>query len=429
MSTLRSLKVLLIAYACRPGIGSEPEVGWQYAQALASLHEVWVVTRPDNAQALSAALAALPQPTNSRIHIVYHDIPRMLRFRKPGQRGYELLYYIWLLTAIPRIRRLHREVGFDIAHHLTVAKYSMFSPISFLEVPFIWGPVGGGESSPLRLLRTLSFKERLWEYVRVVVRWLGEVDPLTRRTARQAKVCLATTPETASRIKTLGGQDVRVFANVGLSEDTWLGVRLAREECRRWSSEAEFSQRNPEVVLLSVGRLLGWKGFHLGVLAFSKLAPLFPKLQYWLVGDGPYKIFLERLIARLDLRERILLLGHRKREEVLRLMSQADIFVFPSFHDSGGFVLLEAMASGLPIVCLDTGGPGQIVTPEVGIKVTPGGPEETIDRLAQAIRTLIDDPELRLRLSKGGQVVAEQYSYRKRAEIMLRLYEEVAGSE
>ena len=57
-----------------------------------------------------------------------------------------LYYYLWQLTAIPKIRKHHKEVGFDISHHVTFVKYWAPSCLAWLDIPFIWGPVGGGES-------------------------------------------------------------------------------------------------------------------------------------------------------------------------------------------------------------------------------------------------------------------------------------------
>ncbi len=92
-------------------------------------------------------------------------------------------------------------------------------------------------------------------------------------------------------------------------------------------------------------------------------------------------------------------------------------------------VVLEAMASGLPVVCLDYGGPGEMVTEECGIKVKPVTPEQTIEDLADALLKLANDPALRRRMGEAGRKrVEEVYSWEKKGEFIKKMYEKVLGN-
>ena len=90
------MKVLMSAYACEPGKGSEPAVGWNWALQAARRHEVWVLTRGNNREAIEAELAESPV---GNLHFVYHDLPRWASFWKRGGRGLHLYYLLWQLTA------------------------------------------------------------------------------------------------------------------------------------------------------------------------------------------------------------------------------------------------------------------------------------------------------------------------------------------
>jgi hypothetical protein len=184
------LKVLLSAYACEPGKGSESGVGWNLARHLATRHEVWVLTRANNRAAIESELARNPLPS---LHIVYHDLPPWTRFWKRGRRGVQVYYYLWQLTAIRLVRRLHREVGFDVVQHGTFVKCWAPSALAFLkEVPFVWGPVGGGESAPLALWPTLGLRGFVYEAARALAR-VGGLRLLPRGEAppREVRVRLA----------------------------------------------------------------------------------------------------------------------------------------------------------------------------------------------------------------------------------------------
>ena len=109
------LKVLLSAFACRPGKGSEPEVGWRWALGMARYHDVTVLTQPKHRAGIEQALAALP-PDVPRPAFRYFDggtWASRLRQRFGGVR----LYYIWWQRAARRaVAELHAEFRFDLLH-------------------------------------------------------------------------------------------------------------------------------------------------------------------------------------------------------------------------------------------------------------------------------------------------------------------------
>jgi glycosyltransferase involved in cell wall biosynthesis len=401
------LKVLLSAYACEPRKGSEPGVGWNLARHLAEHHEVWVLTRTNNRPAIEAELARNPVPG---LHFVYHDLPPWARFWKRGQRGVQLYYYLWQISAIPLVRRLHREVGFDVLQHATFVKYWAPSALAFLKgVPFVWGPVGGGESAPLSLWPTLGLRGFLYEVARTLARFLGELDPLVRLTAQRAALALATTRETAARLARLGARRVEVMSEAA----------LPREEI---DALGKLPPPGPGPVrFLSLGRLFAWKGSHLGITAFAKSG--LKDAEYWIVGDGPERRRLQALARRLGVAERVHFLGHLPREEVLRLLAQAHALVHPSLHDSGGWVCLEAMAAGRPVICLDLGGPAMQVTEKTGFKIPARTPAQAVHDLAKAMRRLASDPDaVRSLGERGKERVREAFLWEARAQEISHVY-------
>ena len=140
------MKVLMSAYGCEPGHGSEHETGWNWAKQAAKFHEVWVLTHANNRLGIERELRQRPIPN---LHFVYHDPPRWPRFWKQSLVEENFCYLFWQLSAVPICRRLHRENGFDVAHHITFGSYRHPSCLAWLPCPFIWGPVGGGERAPL----------------------------------------------------------------------------------------------------------------------------------------------------------------------------------------------------------------------------------------------------------------------------------------
>lgn len=401
------LKILLSAYACEPGKGSEPGVGWNFARHMAEHHDVWVLTRSNNRQVIEDELARNPVPG---LHFIYHDLPPYARFWKRGQQGVQLYYYLWQLTAVPTVRRQHREMKFDLAQHVTFVKYWAPCALAFLEeVPFIWGPVGGGESAPLSFWPSLGLRGIIYETLRSLVRRVGELDPFVRRTARRATLALATTPETASRLRRMGVRQVKIFAQLGLSE----------EELTLLSALPNSSHKT--IVFLSLGRLLHWKGFHLGIMAFAKSG--LSDAQYWIVGDGPERRRLEHLAKQLGVTDRVRFFGQLPRTAALELLGQCHALIHPSLHDSGGWACIEAMAAGRPVICLDLGGPAVQVTDETGFKVAARNPNQTVAELAEIIRRLGTSNALWRQMGNHARQQIQQYCYwRSKVKIMSELY-------
>jgi hypothetical protein len=194
-----SLRVLLSAYACEPNRGSEPGVGWNVAVELSKHHEVWVITLDDHRrQLIKNELEKNPAP---RLHVVYYGLPRWAKWiNQGGLPGRQLHYYVWQLGALFAGRQLDKTVGFDLVHHVTYVKYWSPSFLSLLPIPFLWGPVGGGESAPKSFYRDFGLRGMAYEVIRDLARWLGELDPFVRITAKRSAVAMATTAETATRI-------------------------------------------------------------------------------------------------------------------------------------------------------------------------------------------------------------------------------------
>jgi glycosyltransferase involved in cell wall biosynthesis len=410
----RRLKVLISAYACEPGRGSEAGVGWTWATEIAEAHDVWVLTRANNRAAIDRALQDSPAP---HIHWVYYDLPAWARFWKRGQRGVHLYYELWQRGAYRVARRLHREVGFDLAHHVTFVNYWMPSHLARLPVPFIWGPLGGGDSAPLAFWRGWSWRAKAYELARSIARWLGEHRPATRRAARRADLVLATTPATAARLRRLGARFVHQFSQVGLG---W--GELSRLVALPIRESGPFRA-------VSIGNLLHLKGFDLSLRAFARFLPSRPGSEYWLVGDGPELIRLQDLARSLGVTDHVRFLGSRPREEVFRLLGDMDVLLHPALHDSGGWGCVEAMAAGRPVLCLNLAGPAQIVTSVSGVKVSATSPDQAVADMAHALSRLAMDEGLRRRLAAGGrQTACEQFAWVQKRQRALAFYAKVLGA-
>jgi glycosyltransferase involved in cell wall biosynthesis len=408
------LKILISAYACEPGKGSEPGVGWNHVRQAARFHDVWVTTRSNNRASIQEALKTAPMPN---VRWIYVDLPRWASFWKRGQRGIRLYYLLWQFAAYRQARQVHSEVGLDLVHHVSFVSYWLPTFLPLLRVPFVWGPVGGGESTPRSFRNIFSWRGRMYEALREFARSLAELSPLLRLTARQAAIALATTKETATRLESLGCKRVVVLAECALPEQEITELRAIP------ANEASPFRA------LSLGRLLHWKGFELGLRAFARFQAHFPDAEYWLIGDGPERHGLERLAGELGIAKKVIFWGQLSRAQVLEKLAACHVLLFPSLHDSGGWVTIEAMAAGRPVICLDLGGPGVRITEATGIKIPALNPEQATADLAAGLELLATDPTRLAQFALASRLrVDQEFNWDRRGEQLARLYERLLKS-
>jgi glycosyltransferase involved in cell wall biosynthesis len=406
------MKVLLSAYACEPRRGSEPGVGWGAALLLNDRHDVWVLTRANNRPAIERELARCPLP---RLRFVYYDLPPWARWWKRGHRGIQLYYYLWQIGAYRIARRLHREIGFDLVHHVTFGKYWAPSLLANLPLPFVWGPVGGAESAPKAFWPDLGIRGILFEATREFGRWCGDHDPLVRLTVRRSTVALAKAGETAQRLRRLDARQVQIFFCTQL-----LMAETARLVTGMDTALDTLGRADP-LRFVSIGHLAHLKGFHLGLRAFARAG--LESAEYWIIGDGPDRRRLEIEARALGIDRRVRFWGWIPQAEALRRLAEADVLVHPALHDSGGGPILEAMALGRPVICLDLGGPALRVTDQTGIKIPARHPRQVERDLAEAMGRLARDRDLlRLMGREARRWSARTHAPEEVAEMLNTIY-------
>ena len=419
----RRRRVLMVAFACGPGRGSEPGQGWQFAHRMAAHHDVTALVYSGFRKAIERELAERPV---AGLRVAYVRLPfEAARHWRDGvdRAGVreQLHYHAWNLVAGRRAQRLHADAPFDLVHHASFMRYwSPSAGAALADVPFVWGPVGGGETAPRTFYPVFSAAGRRAARLRDRVRSLSHRLRSVRRTAQRATVALATTEQSAARMRQLGARDVRVApASVALPPDEI--ARLGRLPAPAPGGPLRFT---------AAGRLLHWKGYGLALDAFARASAGAPDAladaTFSILGEGPEA---DRLAARaqsLGLGDRVRLHGHVPRAECLSIYGETDVFVHPSFHDSGGYATLEAMAARRPVVCLDLGGPGLQVTPATGVAVEATTPEQVVEDLARAFRRLAADPALRRAMGEEGRErVEDRFTWGALIADTLAIYDEL----
>jgi glycosyltransferase involved in cell wall biosynthesis len=148
-----------------------------------------------------------------------------------------------------------------------------------------------------------------------------------------------------------------------------------------------------------------------------------PNLHLAVVGDTQGSPFLE-LANNLGISKRVHFLGYRR--DIAKIMQAADFFVFPSRYEACTLVLLEALASGLPVITATATGGAELVTPEAGIVLSE---TDNVDSLAASLSVLVSDRSLRQQMGEVARTIAQQHSWLKMAQNYLDIFEELIINE
>ena len=380
-------KVLVSAYACEPNVGSEPGVGWNWVLKMAQQYEeVHVVTRTGDRQIdkngkkyvrpskanIEAELAKMDNA--GHIHFHYFDLPSKISNLERSTAGDMLNVYLWEVLAFFFMLKRFKRKEFDLVQKVTIVSHRFPSFAWFFGKKYIHGPIAGGERYPLKLLSIFTKKNRIKELIRYFFQMTPLFDPLIWFTYMNSDEIIAVTRESRSILPRPFQK--KCIVEQAVSADGFEGEEEVHPK--------KFLQKDEPIKLLFVGRILEWKGIILILKALKRL-----EIPYMMnfIGAGPDQPYFEDFVKENDLN--VNFLGFQPRTSLPDHYQAHDLFVFPSLRDSGGFVVLEAQANGLPVLTLNLGGPYMNVDQEKGIviKVEKQSILSITDQIAKGIKT------------------------------------------
>ncbi len=420
------MKVLLMAYECSPWRGSEWAVGWGRLLQAARAAEVHVITSESNVPDLQRAEADGLLPANAWVHSLRVSDRLCARLGQRGASDYDYgAYQEWQRVALRLARRLHAEHGFDVAHQSTVCTFREPGEMWRLGVPFVWGPFGGVQNFPLRMLPMLRPRDAVYEVARGVANWATlRLNPRVRAAARHAGAVLGANSCNASQSERVFGRRVELLLETGVA-DVKVPCRqryLSRVRALKTGTEM------PRLRLLWSGQMRPRKALPVLLRA---LAQLKGRVDFALavLGDGPELERWRAMAEDLSLADRVTFKGRLPLAEAVAAMQGADVFCFTSLRDTSGNVVLEALAAGVPVVTFGHQGAGDMVSDGCGICIPVTTPRTAIAAWANALTSLADDPVRLLRMSEGATVQAHRFLWSSNGDRVNALYRHVSRQQ
>lgn len=404
-------RVCLVAFGCSPYVGSEPGLGWHRIREIARHHDAVVICEASSVFRANIERYLAENGPVAGLEFRFVPVtPWELRIRPiPGM--YYVAYRRWQRRAYHLAAELHRERPFDLIHHVNLGTYREPGFPWELEIPIVWGPVGGTQNLPWRFLFHNGPVPAFGEMARSLSNILQmRFSPRVRKAAHCASALVASSSTAQRDFQRVHGIDTTLICDCG-TNPTGAAAKAVPAPDR-------------PLHLLWLGPFQSRKALNLLLLALARL----PRDIAWelrIVGDGGMESRWRSLAERLGLSGRCQWMGRVPHEVALAQYAWADVFVFTSLRDTVAAVVLEALGHGVPIIGLDHQGVHDVITADCGIRIPVTDVNGAVQGFADAIAHLNANRGEIAHLSQGALERAQLFCWGHNGDRMEEVYRRV----
>ncbi len=409
------MKILIVAEHASSSFGGEALIPYQYFKSLretgADVHLlVHERTRDELNNAFPDDAKRLHFVGDSLINKWCSKIGKLM----PDRLATVTLGTVSHLDTQIRQRRLARSLvkmhRFDVVHEPIPVSPKIPSLMVGLSAPVIIGPLNGGMDFPAHYDLEGHFARTIIS----ILRWSSAFWNKMLPGKLNAALILVANKRTYNALPhNVRQRRIMEFAENGV-DTTLFGPGLSRPQ-------------SGTLRIAYVGRLVDVKRVDLLVAACARLIGKV-HFELHIAGDGPLRGAIEKQVAQLLLTTHVVFHGRLSQSAVAELLRDSDVMVLPSMRECGGAVVLEAMASGVPVIATNWGGPADYVVKGTGILISPATPDTFVTELANAMVLIAENPQARAEMGSAARQRAQTlYDWRVKAETLLRIYEDVLG--
>ncbi len=411
-------RLLLSAYQCAPEGGSVSHIGWEWYSRLARHLPTTLVTHIRNRDALLQAGAPLPNSELLFIDTEWFIRPLLRGSRKlffHTQYPVALLsfadFYLYDWLAVNQLLQQQQQgKRWDLIHQVTPVSPKSATRLHRLHNPLILGPWNGGLTVSWAFPKII-LQDFNWLYP---CRYLGSLVDWSWQSTRQAHLILTATRATLNSVPKAYHSHCHPFLENGVDLQTFKPAP--------WPT---FPSAQQPLQILFVGRLVAFKGLDLLLQALAILKQQRP-LHLSIVGSGPLEKRWKKLAITLGLSENVTWQGQLKLAGVVEQLHQSHVLCLPSVRESGGSILIEAMACARPVIAIDHGGPAELIDANIGQLLPATGGKTVIEALIISLNSLFEHPEIWKQRGEMGRQRAEQYyDWEIRVNKMLTIYQNI----
>lgn len=306
-----------------------------------------------------------------------------------------------------RVRRLVARESIDVVHQPIPVSPRFPSMMAGLGAPVVIGPMNGGMKYPPAFRHTES---RLSQAVIEMGRRLSGFFNSILPGKKDASILLVANRRTYAALPPCARGRVIEIPENGVDLLTWGAASPAPEAASQPARGARF---------VFVGRLVDWKCVDIAIEALARV----PGAELEIIGDGPMRAAWEQCAASSGASSRISFSGWLAQKACALRLESATALLLPSIYESGGAVVLEAMAAGVAVIAANWGGPMDYLDRTCGYLIEPSSREALVSGFAAAMRELTDQPGLARGLGEQGRIRAQQnFDWERKVDRMISIY-------
>lgn len=409
--------ILINAYACSPGMGSEPGMAWNWCVNLAKYCELHIVTEGEFRDRIEAVLPTLPQGAN--MHFYYNPVSDKIRQMCWNQGDWRFYKYYkeWQKKTYLIAKEICGKRKIDVLHQLNMIGFREPGYLWKLSretgIPFVWGPIGGLKQFPLAYTDGGGLKMKAFMALKNALNILQlKYDRRVDAAIRQASLLVSSIPDSYKAIKKYKKRESVVIPETGCFDET-----IVSDYLKRFEGET--------LNVMWVGKFDFRKRLDIVIKTLAKTESTNIRLKVFGSGTPEQINNAKALASKLNVNGQITWMGNRPNYEIKREMARADLFLFTSVSEDTSTVVLEAISSHLPVLCFDTCGMSSVIDCKVGIKISLTNPVQSIKDFAEKIEYLYSHRDVLKTLSDNCIERQKELSWDSKAKKMVGLYEQV----
>lgn len=411
------LKILINAYACSPGMGSEPGMAWNWVSNLAKFCELYIITEGEFREKIEEAVPTLEQGKN--MHFFYNPVSEEIRKMCWNQGDWRFYKYYkeWQWKTYLMAKDICKDEKIDVLHQLNMIGFREPGYLWKLSqengVPFVWGPIGGLKQFPTAYLKEAGLKMQLFMRLKNFLNiWQLKHEKRVDEALKTAKLLISSIPDSYRALKKYKGLESIVIPETGcfLSEDISTSRFDTEEFHIMWVGKFDFRKQLP---------------LALQAVALAKN----PKLKLDVYGSGSVgQVEMAKNIAEeLGISDLVIWHGNQQNDVVMEAMRKAQLFFFTSVNEDTSTVVLEAVSNRLPVVCFDACGMSAVIDDSVGRKIALSHPSQSAHDFAQILNESEGNRALLKHLSENCKQRQMELSWEAKARKVVEEYKRIIG--
>lgn len=409
------MKILINAYACSPGMGSEPGMAWNWVSNLAKFCELYIITEGEFRDRIEEVVPTLEQGKN--MHFYYNPVSEEIRKMCWNQGDWRFYKYYkeWQWKTYLLTKDICKVEKIDVLHQLNMIGFREPGYLWKLSqengVPFVWGPIGGLKQFPTAYLQGAGLKMKVFNRLKNFLNiWQLKHDKRVGEAFKTAKVLVSSIPDSYRAIKKYKGLESVVIPETGcfLSED----IPTERFD-------------NQEFHVMWVGKFDFRKQLPLALQAIAMTDNPHIVLDVYGGGSDDQVAAAKSFADSLGISGKVVWHGNQSNDVVMNAMRKAQLFFFTSVSDDTSTVVLEAVSNRLPVLCFDACGMAAVIDDKVGRKVPLSSPSQSAHDFVTILNEFEGNRNLLKQMSENCKQRQIELSWEEKAKTMVGWYEKI----